>query len=382
MLRTATPIALLLAASLGTSAPGPVWAQEGPGAWDGYGADPAGQAMPADYGDPAAMDQEGAPPPIPPYVEGSPVVAAGGGYCFDGAHPVDSRVEPGITWDSTPGRHMHGYPPLDLRLFSFQNGCYYFIGDPTDFGYAGSSYSYYGAHPILAAYGGGWCFMIGPHRHVWQPWSNLFVTVGSWYYWQGPYDPFFWTYWPYYHYYYRSYYPNYYRGGAFFRGHMVAPRITHVPRPVRGMGNWRGGGYRGAPMSPRSGGPGMYRGSPMAPRAGMPGPGGYRAAPGAPHGAVPNGYRAAPTPMAPHGGPAPGAFRAPPSVPNGGGYGPRQFSAPAPRMGGGGGGFAPRQFSAPAPRMGGGGANFGGGARFGGGHFGGGHFGGGGRGRR
>src|SRR5512138_140129 len=164
------------------------------------------QAMPADYSETGYGDQEGSPPPIPPYVDAPPVTVQGGGYCFEGPHPVDSRVEPGVTWDSTTGRHIHGYPPFDLRLFSFQNGCYYFIGDPTDFGYAGETYSYYGAHPILAGYGGGWCFMIGPHRHAWRPWSPLFTTVGPWYYWEGPYDPFFWTYWPYYHFYYRSHY--------------------------------------------------------------------------------------------------------------------------------------------------------------------------------
>jgi hypothetical protein len=293
------------------------------------------QAMPADYAEPAAPDQAGSAPPIPPFVEGSAVQAAGGGYCFAGPHPVDSSVVPGVTWDSTAGQHVHPYPPFDLRLFSLQNGCYYFIGDPTDFGYAGSTYSYYGAHPILGAYGGGWCFMIGPHRHFWRPWSPLFVTVGPWFYWQGPYDPFFWTYWPYYHFYYRSHYPHYYSRGAFFRGHAVAPRITSVPRPPHYGGPMRGG-YRGAGMAPRVGGPGpgMNRGAPMmrGPAAGQ-GPGMYRPGPGAQRG---------------------------PAV--GGGFTPRNFAPPA-----------SRGYSAPVPR---GGAPFGGG-HFGGGSVGGGHFGGG-----
>jgi hypothetical protein len=341
MFRTAAFIAPLLAASI-TSLAG-VQAQEMPASPEGYMAapnDPAAQAMPADYAAPPAQEQEGPPPPIPPYVEGPAVAVSGGGYCFEGAHPVDSRVEPGVTWDNTPGRHMHGYPPFDLRLFNYQNGCYYFIGDPTDFGYAGNTFSYYGAHPILGAYGGGWCFMIGPHRHFWRPWSPMFVTVGSWFYWEGPYDPFFWTYWPYYQFYYRSHYPTYYARGAFFRGHMVAPRIMSVPRPVRGAA-WQGAGgnYRAAPMSPRGGpAPGVYRAAPMAPHGAAPAPTHYRAAPMAPHGAAPM--------MAPHGGgPAPGAFRAAPSAPSGG--------------------FAPHNFSAPASRSGGGGAHVGGG------HFGG-----------
>ena len=268
-------------------------------------------AMPPDYAEPAAADQAGPPPPIPPFVEGPAVQAPGGGYCFEGPHPVDSNVEPGVTWDSTAGRHIHGYPPFDLRLFNQQNGCYYFIGDPTDFGYAGENYSYYGAHPILGAYGGGWCFMIGAHHHFWRPWSPMFVTVGPWFYWEGPYDPFFWTYWPYYHYYYRSHYPVYYSRGAFFRGHTVAPRIGLVPRPPRYGNAWHGG----------------YHGGLMAPRPGMAAPGINRPAP-----VTPRGPAAAPGPAMP---------RAAPS-----------------------GGLAPHNLSAPAPHVGGG-------AHFGGGHFGG-----------
>jgi hypothetical protein len=321
MSRTAVVIAILFTSSsveLGAHA------QEanGSGMPDGYVAAQNGPAepAPAGYAPPAGPEQEGPPPPIPPFVDAPPVAAAGGGFCFEGPHPVDSSVEPGVTWDATTGRHVHGYPPFDLRLFSFQNGCYYFIGDPTDFGYAGNTFSYYGAHPILATYGGGWCFMIGPHRHVWRPWSPLFVTVGPWFYWEGPFDPFFWTYWPYYHFYYRSHYPHYYARGAFFRGHTVAPRIATVPRPQRYGNAWHGAG-------------GAYHAGPMAPHGAAPTPGGAnRAAPVAPHGAVP----------------APGANRAAPMAP--------RTNAPS-------GGFAPHNYSAPAPRSGGG-AHFGGGGRF------------------
>jgi hypothetical protein len=302
-------------------------------------------AVPADYVESVAADQAGPPPPIPPYVEGPAVQAPGGGYCFEGPHPVDSNVEPGVTWDNTAGRHVHGYPPFDLRLFNQQNGCYYFIGDPSDFGYAGETYSYYGAHPILATYGGGWCFMIGPHRHFWRPWSPMFATVGPWFYWEGPYDPFFWTYWPYYHYYYRAHYPGHYSHGAFFRSHVVAPRIGVVPRPPRFSGA-RQGGYRGGAMPGRPGmaAPGAMPGRPATPgpgampgRPATPGPGAMPARPMAPvqRGAAPSGT------FAPHGYSAP--------VPRGGG-----FSAPAPRGGG---------FSAPAPRPSTGGGHFGGGIR-------------------
>jgi hypothetical protein len=283
----------------------------------------AAEALPADYTEPAYPEQEGPTPPIPPYVDAPPAMAQGGGYCFEGPHPVDSRVEPGVTWDNTAGRHMHGYPPFDLRLFSFQNGCYYFVGDPTDFGYVGNTYSYYGAHPILGIYGGGWCFMIGPHRHFWRPWSPLFVTVGPWFYWEGPYDPFFWTYWPFYHFYYRHHYPAYYAHGAFFRSHAVAPRITSVPRPMARSGAaWHGAGR---PF----GGP-----QPM-PRAGSPAPGMSRPGAPMPRGATPGaGAAARPAyPAAPGGGLAPRNFSSPPA---GGGFAPRSFSPPASRPSGGG----------------------------------------------
>ena len=208
---------------------------------------------------PAGAPDQGAPAqdyPIPPNVQGAPIPVQGGGYCFGGPHPA-----PGGGWEASATPHVHPYAPFDLRLFSYRDGCYYFVGDPRDFGYTGQLYSYYGAHPVADAYGGGWCFMVGPHSHWWRPWSPAFTVVGPWYYWNGPYDPFFWAYWPFYSFYYRSYYPHYYAGGRYFRGGFrAAPPITRVPAaagagwraaPVVGGGGWRGappaGGYRGAP---------------------------------------------------------------------------------------------------------------------------------------
>ncbi|HEY0706121.1 MAG TPA: hypothetical protein VGG33_04955, partial [Polyangia bacterium] len=150
-------------------------------------------------------------------MEETPVASAGTNYCFEGPHPTDPAASGGVTWEATTGRHLHPYPPLDLRLFALRDGCYYFIGDPADFGYRGQTYSYYGAHPVAANHGGGWCFMIGGHAHLWGPWSHHFVTAGPWFYWHGPYDPFFWSYWPYYAVYSRHHYPRYYGGGRFGR---------------------------------------------------------------------------------------------------------------------------------------------------------------------
>ncbi|HVZ72670.1 MAG TPA: hypothetical protein VHJ20_09875 [Polyangia bacterium] len=208
--------------------------------------------------------------PIPPNVEGQPVRSQNGGYCFGGPHPA-----PGGGWEATTSPHVHDYAPFDTRLFSFHEGCYYFIGDPRDFGYTGESFSYYGAHPIADVYGGGWCFMIGAHTHWWRPWSPYFTVVGPWYYWNGPYDPFFWSYWPYYSFYYRSYYPSYYAGGRYYRTWRAAPAISRVP-PTAWRGSPAGTGWRGG-----------------AARVGQP----YGAAGGAWHGAPATGgntWRAAP----------------------------------------------------------------------------------------
>ena len=188
--------------------------------------------------------------PIPPSIEGPAIQAQGGGYCFGGPHPA-----PGGGWEAVQNPHTHNYAPFDLRLFALREGCYYFVGDPRDFGFTGQTYNYYGAHPIHDHYGGGWCFMVGGHYHWWRPWSPYFTVVGPWYYWYGAYSPFFWSYWPYYSYYYRSYYPSYYAGGRYFNGYRVAPSITRVP-PT----GWRG---PGASTLARPGG--MSGGTPGAP---------------------------------------------------------------------------------------------------------------------
>jgi len=187
----------------------------------------------------------GGAPLIPPNVEGPAYRAANGTFCYVGPHPVDTRVVAGASWDATAGRHYRGYAPIDTRLFALRDGCYYFTGDPRDFGFAGQTFAYYGAHPIMDGYGGGWCFMMGPHTHLWAPWSPSFTVVGSWYYWHGPFDPYFWAYWPYYSFYYRTYYPGYYGGGRFYRGGgwRVAPPIHSVPAQA-----WRGGPAHGAPV--------------------------------------------------------------------------------------------------------------------------------------
>ncbi|MFL5307166.1 MAG: hypothetical protein ACJ8F1_18265 [Polyangia bacterium] len=225
----------------------------------------AANAAPPNAAPPIGAPDQGPPNqeyPIPPNVQGTAIPVQGGGYCFGGPHPA-----PGGGWEATATAHVHNYAPFDLRLFSYRDGCYYFVGDPRDFGYTGQLYSYYGAHPVADGYGGGWCFMVGPHTHWWRPWSPNFTVVGSWYYWNGPYDPFFWAYWPFYSFYYRSYYPHYYAGGRYYRGGFrAAPPITRVPAYAgagwraapAGAGGWRGG----APGGVYHGAPGYHGGAP------------------------------------------------------------------------------------------------------------------------
>jgi hypothetical protein len=253
LLMTKLTVTRLLAVSLALGVlAAPALAQQPPPDPNDPGAQPPVEAGDAEEVNPPPPDQAA---PIPQYAEGAAMPYQNGtGYCFAGPHPIDAREGRG-DWDASEGRHMHAYPPIDLRLFAFRDGCYYFTGDPTDFGYAGTVFPYYGAHPVQDAYGGGWCFMIGGHSHAWRPWSPYFVVTGSWYYWRGAYDPYFWSYWPYYSHYYRSYYPRYYSGGRYFRGHgyRAAPPIRSVPR---------GSGWRGSPAAGNSYG----GGSPMGDR--------------------------------------------------------------------------------------------------------------------
>jgi hypothetical protein len=310
-----------------------------------YGPPPGGPPPPGEPPPPPAPVADGqpevayAPPPIPPAAEAQPLAGPGGSFCYAGPHPVDTRVAAGAAWDDAQGPHTHFYPPFDPRLFALHNGCYHFVGDPVDFGYRGQTYSYYGAHPVLDGHGGGWCFMIGGHAHAWRPWSRHFVVVGTWNYWQGPYDQYFWSYWPYYSHYYRSYYPHYYGGGRFGRGRgaHVAPRIDRVPARYPRRPEWRatpppaapavgerhigrrgdsrggwsghgnGGGWTGGPPATVAPTPSparpMRHGSPGAARGGWSGHGGGWS------GGAPAGRGTVPSAAAPSGGQGGGGAR-------------------------------------------------------------------------
>jgi hypothetical protein len=89
------------------------------------------------------------------------------------------------------GSHTHPFKPPEIvaHLFRLQGGHYYFVGDPYHFGYGGPAYGYDSHHPIHAAFGGGWCYLDGPHYHIFHPHRDdvrAYVPFGDRYYYIGP----------------------------------------------------------------------------------------------------------------------------------------------------------------------------------------------------
>ena len=148
--------------------------------------------------------------------------AADGEYWFYGPHPDGQGA-----WCAAEGAHSHEYPPFDEYLFTQENGYYYFIGDPADFGYANNDnlYGYYGEHPIALAYGGGYCYYDGYHHHWWPAWGSYFVVTDGWYLYNGPFSPWFWSYRDRYNDYFHNVYPS--------RRITIARPVTYGHPPAR-----------------------------------------------------------------------------------------------------------------------------------------------------
>jgi hypothetical protein len=143
-----------------------------------------------------------------------------GEYWFYGPHPDGQGG-----WDPTEGAHSHDYPPFDSYLFTQENGYFYFIGDPADFGYANNDlYNYYGEHPIPIADGGGYCYYSGYHHHFWPAFGGYFAITDGWYLYNGPFSPWFWQYRDRYTNYFRNSYPN-------VRVHYGQPPQVHYGQP-------------------------------------------------------------------------------------------------------------------------------------------------------
>ncbi len=111
-------------------------------------------------------------------------------------HPIPKRVGHGFCDIDVP--HFHDYPPSDPRLFRQVNGQYYFVGDPTPYGYEGPHYSFYGPHPIVDASvqlgGPTYCYLQGPHYHWYAPPPQAqFEMKGGAYWYVGAYEPTFYA---------------------------------------------------------------------------------------------------------------------------------------------------------------------------------------------
>jgi hypothetical protein len=155
---------------------------------------------------PAEAAYQGEPQYIPPQ----------DAYWYFGAHPDNAGG-----WDPTEGAHAHEYPPADPYLYTEENGYYYFIGDPIDFGYSGESYGYYGPHPVALADGGGYCYYDGYHHHLWAAFSPWFEAWQGWYVYNGPFSPWFYSFRDRYARYFRDQYPV----------HVGRPPSTHTAQP-------------------------------------------------------------------------------------------------------------------------------------------------------
>jgi hypothetical protein len=224
------------------------------------------------------------------------------------------------------GPHTHKYGPTDVRLYRVVRGDYYFVGDPVPFGYAGPTYAYYGAHPVVEMgvdFGEpAYCYLEGPHYHYYAPppQSHFEIRAGvNWY--VGSFEPVYYERRPTY-----VVVNEYYRPVRYERPRVVVtdapPAWRAAPPPPNG--GWRGSpppvqasqGWRGSPPPPPpASAPQGWRGSPAPGSA----PQGWRGSTPPPQPAPPppanQGWRGTPSRqpvvVAPAGAPA-GAAPAPP----------------------------------------------------------------------
>ena len=103
---------------------------------------------------------------------------------YYGYHPIPEAYDGGFC--ESEELHHHEYLPVELELYNVVEGVYYFIGDPSVYGYEEALVWYYYHHPVPLYWGAGYCYIVGPHRHWWRPWGSHFHLVNGHYHYRGP----------------------------------------------------------------------------------------------------------------------------------------------------------------------------------------------------
>jgi hypothetical protein len=84
--------------------------------------------------------------------------------------------------------HVHVAAPYEKTHFRVYDDRYYFVGDPTPYGWEGPRHRYHGHHPIQVEVivghpGIEYCYLDGPHAHFFAPAPGARFEVRSGTYW-------------------------------------------------------------------------------------------------------------------------------------------------------------------------------------------------------
>lgn len=102
-----------------------------------------------------------------------PALAAGKQVRYVGIHPLPASEGGGFCYIEGP--HVHLYE-VDKLQYRDHHGAHYFVGDPVAYGYDGPRVAYKGHHPIHVNVVVGepephdeFCYLSGPHYHYFAP---------------------------------------------------------------------------------------------------------------------------------------------------------------------------------------------------------------------
>lgn len=114
---------------------------------------------------------------------------------YHSQHPLPGKGA-GFCYIDVP--HVHAFAPAEPRVYRVHDDEYYFVGDPTPYGYEGDHYAFYGPHPVAEVEFGEpvYCYIEGPHYHWYQPTPAVSVNFemrGGAYWYVGTYDPVFYS---------------------------------------------------------------------------------------------------------------------------------------------------------------------------------------------